>query len=345
MTRPIKPGNPTFVAARKALQLHSQRQFAEAFEAKARECGLCLAVSVRQVRRWESATPPRPTPDYQLVLEELFQRPLNELGFRMEAAPEPDQDEMDDVADDIIHGLQQHDVPGWWRATPHGGTTGVRFERLVTIECAAISIRDYTAGLVPGLLQTFEYACAVLRAYCPAVSEEEIIRRADLRMKRQRELEARRNGARSFWCILDESALYSPVGGPGVLHAQLAQLLVTLTRRPDITVQVLPRDVGAHPGMAGMFTVYDLGGRRVVACEGLTGDSWTCRPSCLAAYSLAYDRLQAEALGAEASIARIAQRLVEVETAWSVGSRNGEPAATAVETTASRLHPWDTPSE
>ena len=74
-------GNVRFKALRHARGWVSQQQLADAFEEKARECGLRLAVSVRQVRRWESTEPPWPTPDYQKVLQELFGMPLTDLGF------------------------------------------------------------------------------------------------------------------------------------------------------------------------------------------------------------------------------------------------------------------------
>lgn len=345
MTNRPSAGNVTLRAARKAIGLKSQQSFADAFEAKALAGGKRLGVSVRQVRRWESAEPPWPTPEYQMVLEALFERSLTDLGF---TSPDPAENRVstpeNEAADRIIHELQGHGVAGWWRSDPVQTDVGARLELIYTIERAAVAIRNYTAGLVPGLLQTFEYACGALRAYYPAVAEDEIIRRATLRMERQRELERQRNGHRSQWFVLNESALREPVGGLHVLREQLGSLLVTLTRRPDISVQVLPDGLGAHPGMAGMFTVYDLGGRRAVCCEGLTGDSWTCRPSCLASYSLAYDRLQAEAYGAEASIAFIAERLVDLEMACSTETFTGGSALTAEGATASKLRPWTDPS-
>ncbi|HSA52534.1 MAG TPA: hypothetical protein VLH10_20810 [Yinghuangia sp.] len=88
-------GNVRLKALRHAMGWVSQQQLADAFEKKALECGLRLAVSVRQVRRWESADPPWPTPDYQKVLQELFGRPLADLGFTppwqadLDAAPPP----------------------------------------------------------------------------------------------------------------------------------------------------------------------------------------------------------------------------------------------------------------
>lgn len=75
-------GNVRLKSLRHAMGWVSQQQLADAFEKKALECGMRLAVSVRQVRRWESADPPWPTPDYQKVLQELFGRSLTELGFR-----------------------------------------------------------------------------------------------------------------------------------------------------------------------------------------------------------------------------------------------------------------------
>ncbi|MFI1378309.1 hypothetical protein [Embleya sp. NPDC020886] len=86
MKRSIQPGNPVFVAARHQRGWHSQQRLADAFEQRAAECGFRIAVSVRQVRRWESAEPPWPSSDYQTVLESLFGLPLTMLGFSHRSA-------------------------------------------------------------------------------------------------------------------------------------------------------------------------------------------------------------------------------------------------------------------
>lgn len=105
-------GNVRLKALRHANGWVSQQQLADAFEKKALECGLRLAVSVRQVRRWESADPPWPTPDYQKVLQELFGCPLTDLGF----IP-PWQADLDAATDDL-HGFGG---PG---GGVHGGVHG-----------------------------------------------------------------------------------------------------------------------------------------------------------------------------------------------------------------------------
>lgn len=103
-------GNVRLKALRHANGWVSQQQLADAFEKKALECGLRLAVSVRQVRRWESADPPWPTPDYQKVLQELFGCPLTDLGF----VP-PWQADLDAATDDLH---------GFGAGTMHGGANG-----------------------------------------------------------------------------------------------------------------------------------------------------------------------------------------------------------------------------
>lgn len=321
MTHRPPPGNPAFVAARHERGWHSQEKLAAAFEERAKALHLRLDVSIRQVRRWESARPPWPTPDYQAVLEALFGRPLARLGFTPPYGDDVFTDagvytDGDGKASNLIRGLHTDEQHGWWRTDPHHGADLDRFERLLAAERTAVAIREYAGGIVPGLLQTYEYTIAVLRGYAPALPEDELIRRATRRMERLAAIAPRMDGGRSLWFILDEAALHEPVGGEGVLREQLAHLLVASTRRNDVQIQILPSCTGAHPGKAGPFTLYDFSTRRVAYLEGLTGDSWSVRPSCLAAYSLAYDHLQAAAWSVEVSMEAIAQRVAEMEMTW-----------------------------
>jgi transcriptional regulator with XRE-family HTH domain len=327
-----------FVAARHARGWYSQQELADAFEKKARELGLRIDVSVRQVRRWESAEPPWPTPEYLHVLHALFEQPLPILGF----IPPFDADNLaagnDTTACTAIRGLHATDQPGWWRTDPHEGDVDPRFGNLLTAEQSATAIRTYSAAIMPGLLQIYEYSIAVLRSHIPALPDEEVGLRADRRTRRLSAIGPKADGSRSMWFILDESALTNAIGGVDVLRAQLAHLLVVSTRRPDLRIQVLPDGLGAHPGLVGAFTVYDFMSRRVLHVEGLTGDSWSVRPSCVATYSLAYDHLLASALSVDDSMERIARRLAETETVWeTTGDPSGAPAATRARTIAWRL--------
>jgi len=115
-----------------------------------------------------------------------------------------------------------------------------------------------------------------------------------------------------LWFVCTEAALTTPVGGADVLCDQLEHILVVLTRRGDVRLQVLRESVGAHPGLAGLFTLHDFGTQRLVYLEGLTGGAWTARPACLAQYALAYDHLQSAALSSEDTVTLIGDRIAEM---------------------------------
>ncbi|WP_406283701.1 hypothetical protein [Embleya sp. NBC_00896] len=108
-----KPGNPALVRARHAHGWIAQRHLSAAFRECASSLGLRLDVSVRQVRRWESANPPWPTPDYERVLETMFGVPLDRLGFvRPAHMVDIDPAENESQAFRELKGREQ---PGWWR--------------------------------------------------------------------------------------------------------------------------------------------------------------------------------------------------------------------------------------
>lgn len=342
--RSIEPGNPAFVAARHQRGWHSQQRLADAFECMAAECGLRIGVSVRQVRRWESAEPPWPSSDYQTVLEALFGLPLTMLGFAPPVGSRRFEDEIASAQiTDIIEGLHEGEQSGWWRTDPSEGSDA-RIDRLIQAEQRAVVTRAYESSLIPGPLQVYEYAVAAIRAYLPALPEDEVIRRARKRTGRLANLQALSDGSRVLLFLIDEPVLHRPLGDNAVLRAQLAHLLITVSTLPHVQLQVVPLSAGGHPGMAGPFTLFDFGARRVVYTEALTGASWTSRPACIAAYSFAYDRLQAAALGANDSMQLVAQRLAELETAWKLAG-DGRPAATAGERTASKSRFWEPLSE
>src|SRR5690606_37169779 len=104
-----------------------------------------------------------------------------------------------------------------------------------------------------GLLQTKEYARAVITAGAAGISAHEIARRVDLRMERQRVLDNDRDGP-FFWAVIDEAALRRPIGGVDVMRAQIEHLL-ELMRRPNITMQVIPFDYGGHSAEGGAFSI------------------------------------------------------------------------------------------
>lgn len=159
------------------------------------------------------------------------------------------------VADDheravLLSLAREAKTPGWWHR--YGDILPGWFETYVGLEEAAELIRTYEVQFVPGLLQTAEYARAVMTVGQSGASEEEIERRIVLRMTRQKLL-TRANAPR-LWAVVDEAALRRPIGGPAVMRSQVERLIET-TREPNVTLQVLPFEVGGHAAEGGAFTI------------------------------------------------------------------------------------------
>jgi hypothetical protein len=113
-------------------------------------------------------------------------------------------------------------------------------------------MRTYQTQFVPGLLQTADYGRAVIRLVHGREAPNDVDRRVDLRMKRQEVLLG--SGGPVFWTVIDEAALHRPIGGKPVLRAQLERL-IEAAERPNITIQILPYEVGGHAAAGGSFTI------------------------------------------------------------------------------------------
>jgi transcriptional regulator with XRE-family HTH domain len=140
--------------------------------------------------------------------------------------------------------------PGWWHR--FNDVLPTWFQAYVGLEEAATRIRTYEVQFVPGLLQTKEYARAVVTAGTAGIGAEEIARRVDLRLERQRIFE--RPDGPVFWAVIDEAALRRPIGGAEVMKAQLEHL-IDLMRQPSITIQIMPFSFGGHSAEGGAFSV------------------------------------------------------------------------------------------
>jgi transcriptional regulator with XRE-family HTH domain len=145
---------------------------------------------------------------------------------------------------------RQANAPGWWRE--YGDVLPNWFETYLGLEQAASVIRAYEPQLVPGLLQTEDYARAIMLLRHLHMSHSEIERRVALRMARQAFLS--QPAAPDLWVALDEAALRRPLGDQTVQQAQLLHL-IEMAQRPNITLQIVPFDVGAHAAAGGPFTI------------------------------------------------------------------------------------------
>ncbi|MER5649260.1 helix-turn-helix transcriptional regulator [Streptosporangium sp. NPDC002524] len=140
--------------------------------------------------------------------------------------------------------------PGWWHA--YGDVVPSWFDAYLGLEQAASLIRGYEVQFVPELLQTEDYARALIRPACPGAPESEVERRVALRMERQRLL-TRREPA-TLWSVVDEAVLHRPVGGPEVLRAQLRHL-TEIAELGHVTLQVMPFSAGEAAAATGPATL------------------------------------------------------------------------------------------
>jgi transcriptional regulator with XRE-family HTH domain len=169
---------------------------------------------------------------------------------------------------DFLALAREANAPGWWHH--YGDVLPQWFRTYVDLESAASLIRTYEGQFVPGLLQTDSYMRAVVRGAHLEDSAEEVGRRVRLRMARQMLLT--RQDPPRLWAVVDEAALRRPVGGREVMRGQLERL-VEATKLPNITLQILPFDSGAHAAMAGAFSILRFPDRElpdVVYLEHLT---------------------------------------------------------------------------
>jgi hypothetical protein len=164
----------------------------------------------------------------------------------------------------------------------------------VGLEEAASVLRVYEVQFVPGLLQTANYARAVMIRGRPSASEEEIERRVSMRVTRQ-ELLTKQSGPR-LWAIVDEAALRRPVGSPAVFREQLEHL-IEVTQDARITLQITPFRAGGPIAEAGAFTIMrfpDEDLPDVVYLEQLTSALYLDKREDVERYSEVMERLSVE---------------------------------------------------
>jgi transcriptional regulator with XRE-family HTH domain len=183
---------------------------------------------------------------------------------------------------------------GWWAAYDDVLPSG--FDIYVGLEAETAAVRSYEALVVHGLLQTADYARAVLRQMFPRHTMEQIERLVDLRMARQRRLED--NPPLELWAILDEAVIRRTVGGAACMRQQLEHLVAEGDRQ-GITIQVLPFASGAHAGHGGPFSILEFPERNdaeVAYVESGAGNIYLEKDKEVRARAGAFDRLRAAAL-------------------------------------------------
>ncbi|GKQ36699.1 helix-turn-helix transcriptional regulator [Streptomyces sp. A012304] len=201
------------------------------------------------------------------------------------------------IVESLMQMAKDSRQQGWWHAFGD-----IPYSVYIGLETDAESLRVYEPQIITGLLQTRAYAEAIIRGSSPETSDAEIDKRAQVRMRRQDRIAAERDPLR-LWVVLDESSLRRVVGSPQLMREQLEHV-AELSQRPHITVQVLPFDVGAHPGLNGQYSILefsDAADSSVVYIEGVTSDLYLEKAHDVQKYSVMYEHLRAQALNVDQS--------------------------------------------
>jgi transcriptional regulator with XRE-family HTH domain len=192
--------------------------------------------------------------------------------------------------DELLQLAREGRQQVWWQEYKDLPTAAV-----ASLETEAASILQYAAQLVPGLLQTEEYARAVLHAIHFQAGAEKVARRLELRVARQALLTGK--DAPQYWIVLDEAVLWRAIGGRQVMHAQLERL-IDAAELPNVTLQVLPFAAGAHAGLDGEFTILsyrDPEDPDVVFIENTGGDAYIENTAVTRRYNSIFDHLRSVA--------------------------------------------------
>ncbi|MFF1648081.1 helix-turn-helix domain-containing protein [Streptomyces sp. NPDC058240] len=192
---------------------------------------------------------------------------------------------------------------GWWHQ--YADVLSDTYRDQIEMEAICDGIRTYQVQLIPGLLQTAEYGRAVTVASRAWQTPQEIDQFVEVRLARQRRLTD--DAPMELWAVLAEGVLRQRVGGAAVMHAQLEHLAV-MAELPNVTVQVLPFERGAHSGMFGPYLLLSfpqVSSLDLALSETPTGNIWTEREPEVARYRALFDDARTAALPQTESLALI----------------------------------------
>jgi transcriptional regulator with XRE-family HTH domain len=219
--------------------------------------------------------------------------------------------------DELLAMAREANAPGWWQR--YGDVLPQWFRAYVDLESAATLIRTYEGQFIPGLLQTDDYMRAVIHGAHLDESAEEVGRRVRLRMARQTLLTLEHPPR--LWAVVDEAALRRPVGGREVMRGQVERL-IEAAKLPNVTLQVLGFDSGAHPAMVGSFSVLRFPDQElpdVVYLEHLTSANYLNKPDEVDRYLHVMESICVRAAPPEQTVGLLDQILDEPPPTASTG--------------------------
>jgi transcriptional regulator with XRE-family HTH domain len=190
----------------------------------------------------------------------------------------------------LLQLAKEANTPGWWHR--YGDVLPGWFETYLGLEGAASLLRTYEVQFVPGLMQTEDYARAVVRLGYGDAPDEEMQRRVGLRMTRQERF-TEPGSSPTLWAVLDEAVLRRPLGGREVMRAQVRHL-IEMTSLPNVTLQIVPFGALDHAAAGGPFTILrfaEPGLSDVVFLEQLTSALYLDKPTDVDTYMRAMNNL------------------------------------------------------
>jgi transcriptional regulator with XRE-family HTH domain len=206
--------------------------------------------------------------------------------------------------------VREANQAGWWHSFSDAMPNW--FQTYVGLEEAAALIRTYQVQFIPGLLQTEDYARAIMLLNRPHMDLGEVDRRINVRMRRQK-LIADGDGPR-LWAVIDEAALRRPVGGPAVMKMQI-QRLIDAAEMSNVVVQVMPFRFGGHAAESGAFTILRFPEQDlpdVVYLEQLTSALYLDKRDDVDQYVQVMERLSVDSQTPESSVELLGSLLKEL---------------------------------
>ncbi|WP_318210786.1 MULTISPECIES: helix-turn-helix domain-containing protein [unclassified Streptomyces] len=199
------------------------------------------------------------------------------------------------MVDSLMQMAKDSRQQGWWHAFGD-----IPYSVYIGLETDAESLRMYESQIIPGLLQTPAYAEAVISGAMPESTPTDIDKRVTVRTRRQERIRDEERPLR-LWAVIDEGALHRIVGSRQLMVEQLEHL-IEQSHLPHVTVQVIPFEMGAHPGISGQYSILefpDTSDSSVVYIEGVTSDLYLEKAQDVGKYSVMYEHLRAQALNVE----------------------------------------------
>lgn len=216
----------------------------------------------------------------------------------------------DDILD-LVRADKEQQKP-WWRKYSTV-LTPTRYDGYLALEASAVALANYQPLLVPGLLQTEDYARAVIAQMRPDLGADQVDALVKVRMERQ---ESCLSGERpaELRAVLDEAVLHRVIGSPTVMRQQFARL-VQAGEQPNVTIQLLPFTLGAHPGLYGPFVIltFPQPTGPLVWLENPNNSVYLESQSDVQNYTDTFDQLRASALSPAETLTRLIRTAEELE--------------------------------